>query len=305
VIRLHHLAAALACPLILTASAWAQLPKAKDNRVVVGGIHIRPSSIDAQKKFWIDTLGGQPTRLANNYAAMFPDGIVEMSTPSFGCPQAAATSGSGTCEQKPWGGTKGTIINHVGLSVPNLRVVIDRVKAAGYPIVTRAELPPEFAANEKDGIAFRADHKANVSLVMGPDDILVELVEIPSQKAPVVFHHLHFEAPEVSQMIAWYSKVFGAKPGADNNEAVFPGATLVFSPARDVMVPTRGRVLDHFVFEIHDLDSYWKQLQDNGIKFWSRYAKPNLPLWGDWRSVFLPDPWGTYIELTEGAYKVH
>jgi catechol 2,3-dioxygenase-like lactoylglutathione lyase family enzyme len=292
----------------LSGHAFAQLTQSKDTkegRVVVGGIHIRPTSVDAQKKFWIDTLGGQPTKIANNYAAMFPDGIVEMGTPSFGCPPSAATSGAGSCEQKPWGGTKGTIINHVGMSVPNLRAVLDRVKAAGYAIVTRAELPPESAAGEKDGIAFRSDHKANVGLVMGPDDILVEFIEIPTQKAPMAFHHLHFETPEVSQMIAWYEKAFGAKAGASGNEAIFPGATLSFSSAPGVMVSTRGRVLDHFVFEIRDLDSYAKQLQEMGLKFWSRYAKPNLPLWGDWRSVFLPDPWGTYVELTEGAYKIH
>ena len=77
----------------------------------------------------------------------------------------------------PTGGTKTTTVNHVGFGVPDLRAVVARVRAAGYPIVTRAELPPEFAKGEKDGIAFRADHNARVALVMGPDDVLVELVE--------------------------------------------------------------------------------------------------------------------------------
>jgi extradiol dioxygenase family protein len=306
VIGTRHLLVLVTCLLAVCGDGFAQLTQSKDTpegRVVVGGIHIRPTNVEAHKKFWIDTLGGQPTRLANNFAAIFPDGIVEMGTPSFGCPPSAATTGVGSCEQKPWGGTKGTVINHVGFSVPNLRASVDHVKAAGYAIVTRTELPAEYAKSEKDGIAFRPDHKTNVSLVMGPDDILVELVEIPSQQAPIAFHHLHFESPQVAEMIAWYAKMFGAKAGS--SDATLPGATLVFSSAPDVMVSTRGRVLDHFVFEIRDLDSYAKQLQEKGVKFWSRYAKPNLPLWGDWRSVFLPDPWGTYIELTEGAYKVH
>src|SRR5262245_47722880 len=147
-IRRRHVLVVFGCWALLSGSAIGQLTKSQptpSERVVVGGVHIRPTTVEAHKRFWIDTLGGKPTRLANNYAAMFPDGIVEMGTPSFGCPAVAATSGVGTCEQRPWGGTKGTIINHVGFSVPNLRAAVDRIKAAGYPIVTRTELPAEFA----------------------------------------------------------------------------------------------------------------------------------------------------------------
>ena len=305
-IRTRHLLVIPVCLVVLSGNAFAQLTKAEDNRIVIGNLHVRPTTVEAHVRFWIETLGGQPTKLSNNYTAMFPDGLVEIGTPSFGCPRAAGVSGTGTCEQKPWGGTKGTVIHHVGFSVPDLRAAVDRVKAAGYPIVTRAELPPEFAKDEKDGIAFRSDHKANVSLVMGPDDILVELVEVRSQKVPMAFHHIHFESPDVQEMIAWYTKVFGAKAGAvGSNEAVFPGAVLTFSSSDVPRTGTRGRILDHFAFEIRDLDSFAEQLREMGIKFHTPYHKPNLPDWGEWRSVFLTDPWGTYIELTEGAYKVH
>ena len=295
-----------ACLCLLSGSAFAQLNAAKANRVVIGGIHLRPTNVEAQKKFWVDALGGQPRKIGNNFMAMFPEGFIEIGTPSFGCPPTASTSGEGACVQKPWGGTKGTIINHVGLGVRDLRAAVDRVKAAGYAIVTRAELPPDSAKGEKDGIAFRADHNANVSLVMGPDDILVELVEATSQKEPVVFHHLHIESPDVAEMIAWYTKTFGGRAGAaGGNEVVWPGGALKFSPSADPRVSTRGRILDHFVFEIRDLDGYMKQLREMGIKFQTPYYRPNLADWGDWRSVFLFDPWGTYVELTDGAHKVH
>ena len=145
-IRTRHLVAASVWAFLLCGDASAQLPKASDNRIVIGNIHLRPSSVDAHKRFWIDTVGGQPRNVANIYTAMFPDGFVELGDPYFmGCPAAAGTSGSGTCEHKPWGGTKGSNFNHVGFSVPDLRSAVDRVSAAGYPIVTRAELPPEFA----------------------------------------------------------------------------------------------------------------------------------------------------------------
>ena len=44
--------------------------------------------------------------------------------------------------QKPTGGSKGTTVNHIGFSVTNLRQTLDRVKAGGYPIITRSEVAP-------------------------------------------------------------------------------------------------------------------------------------------------------------------
>ena len=302
---MRHLFLIPACLFLLSGDSFAQLTAAQTSRIVIGGIHLRPTHVEAHRKFWVDALGGQARKIGNNFMAMFPEGFIEIGTPSFGCPPAASTSGVGTCEQKPWGGTRGTNINHVGLSVQDLRAAMTRATAQGYPVVTRAELPPADAKGEKDGIAFRADHKANVAIVQGPDGVLVELVEAPSQTLPVVFHHLHFESPDVAQMIEWYTKAFSGKAAAAGNEAVFPGAVLTFTASADPRVSTRGRILDHFVFEIRDLDSYIKHLKDIGIKFQTPYYKPNLADWGDWRSVFLMDPWGTFVELTQGAYKVH
>ena len=85
-ISLRHLVGASICALALSGSASAQLPKARQHRIVIGNIHLRPSSIDAQKKFWVDTLGAQPRNVANIYSAMFPDGFVELGAPLVGCP---------------------------------------------------------------------------------------------------------------------------------------------------------------------------------------------------------------------------
>jgi hypothetical protein len=78
----------------------------------------------------------------------------------------------------PTRGTKGTTVNHVGFGVPDLGAAVARAKAAGYSI-------------EKDP-AFNAEHNARVALIMGPDDIAVELVEVRSQRTPIAMHHIHF-----------------------------------------------------------------------------------------------------------------
>ena len=82
----------------------------------------------------------------------------------------------------PKGGTKGTSVNHIGFAVPNLRQAVDKVKAAGYPIITRAELPESQPV--KDDLAYIENQKTSVAFVMGPDETKVELVENKAATAP-------------------------------------------------------------------------------------------------------------------------
>ena len=302
-----HLCRFLLIPVYLLAfsgSASAQLTQAKDDRIIFGHLHLHPSDLDAHKKFWTETLGGLSITFGGSIEAVkFP---VEANRPSrqgLGHTINLTSRSFGTT--MPTGGTKTTTVNHVGFGVPDLRAVVARVRAAGYPIVTRAELPPEFAKGEKDGIAFRADHNARVALVMGPDDVLVELVEVPSQKTPFAMHHIHFASPNAPEMAAWYEKIFGAKRGpTGSSDAVLPLATLTFEAASAPVVGTKGRVLDHIGFEVRDLESFAKQLQEMGIKLDRAYMTANLPDIGSIGVVNLTDPWGTYIELNEG-YRAH
>ena len=287
------------CLLAFSGSAAAQLTQAKDDRIIFGHLHMHPSDLDAHKQFWIETLGGLAITFGGSIEAVkFPVELANRPTTGLG---HTINLTSSTYTTMPTGGTKTTTVNHVGFGVPDLSAVVARVRAAGYPIVTRAELQPEFAKDEKDGIAFRADHNARVALVMGPDDVLVELVEVPSQTVPFAMHHIHFASPNAAEMAAWYEKVFGAKRGATgSSEAVLPLATLTFEATTAPVVGTKGRSLDHIGFEVRDLESFAKELQEMGITLDRPYMEANLPDLGPIGVVFLTDPWGTYIELNEG-----
>jgi catechol 2,3-dioxygenase-like lactoylglutathione lyase family enzyme len=134
---------------------------------------------------------------------------------------------------------------------------------------------------------------------MAPDDIKVEFVENKAMDGPLLAHHVHFAAPNVEEMRAWYVKVFGAKPGRRGafEAADVPGLNLTFSPAPEPVVPTRGRAFDHLGFEIKNLEQFCKDLEAKGIKLDRGYGKaPGYPL----GVAFMTDPWGTRIELTEG-----
>jgi catechol 2,3-dioxygenase-like lactoylglutathione lyase family enzyme len=122
-------------------------------------------------------------------------------------------------------------------------------------------------------------------------------------KHPIVMHHVHFAARDVPAMKAWYVETFAARPGtrAGFEAADLPGVNLTFSEAPDPVVATRGRTMDHIGFEVKNLEQFCKQLEARGIKLDRPYTKvPALNI----AIAFLTDPWGTYIELTEGLSAV-
>ena len=82
--------------------------------------------------------------------------------------------------------------------------MVDRVKAAGWPMVTRAETPP--TQEVKDDLAFMVDQQTDVAFIMAPDDTKIEFIEIRRQTAPIALHHIHFLTPQVAEMKAWYVK---------------------------------------------------------------------------------------------------
>ena len=104
--------------------ASAQLIAAKDGPIVYGHHHLVTSNVEAQKKFLVGTLGGQAIAIGTDKLEIiqFPNVLIFFR-------QAA-----------PKAATKGTTVNHIGFSVPNLRQTVDKVKAAGYPIITGAEV---------------------------------------------------------------------------------------------------------------------------------------------------------------------
>ena len=202
-----------------------------------------------------------------------------------------------TTERAPTGGTKGTSVNHIGFSFPSVAATLATVRAAGYPIVTREELPPAVAV-EHD-MAHIADQDTFVAFVMGPDDVKVELFEDRDQTAPIALHHVHFAAQDVDAMQAWYAKTFGAVPGMRGSfqHAKLPGVSLTFSPSDAPLAGTQGRSLDHIGFEVDGLEAFCEKLEAAGVTFDRPYTviEPiGLAI------AFFTDPFGTYVELTEG-----
>jgi catechol 2,3-dioxygenase-like lactoylglutathione lyase family enzyme len=180
--------------MIMVNDASAQLTAAKDGPVVYGHHHLNATNVDAQKKFFVDTLGGVAIKVGTNNLEIvkFPNVLIFFRT-----------------VKEPPGGTRGTVVNHIGFAVSNLRATVDKLKAGGYTMITATEAPPDRPV--KDDIAGPPPAGgSSIAFVQAPDDIKGELVEVPNQKIPIALHHVHFFNPANTEMHAWYMNTFGA-----------------------------------------------------------------------------------------------
>lgn len=257
--------------------------------VVNGHYHLNVSDVAAHRRFWIDTLGGKPGVFAGRTPiAMFPDALVFMR------------------EQAPTGGSIGTTVDHVGFSVPDLGKVVDRLVAAGYRMVTAEQSPPGSEVVDDIRIVPGNGPVTGVAYVIGPDDVKVEVLGMRAQSAPIASHHIHFFGDEAEEMRAWYVDVFGAaaQQGAGNGfvVATLPGLNMNYTDTAEATAATAGRVIDHIGFEIDDLEAFITGLEAKGITLDVPYRE--VPAAGI-AIAFITDPWGTYIELTEGLDELH
>ena len=271
----------------MAATASAQLVAAKDGPIVYGHHHLNTTNLDAHKKFFVETLGGTLIKIGTNNAEVvrFPNVLIFF-----------------RANQAPTGGTRGTTVNHIGFSVPNLRQMVDKIKANDFQMITKTEAAAD--REVKDDIAGPAQPGgASIAFALAPDDVKVELVENKQQAIPITLHHVHFFNPKNTDMQAWYVKTFGAKSrtGGAFPAADLPGVALNFSPSPTPVIATQGRALDHIGFEVKNLEAFCKKLEADGIKLAVPYRK--VPALGI-AIAFITDPWGTYIEMTEGLDKV-
>jgi catechol 2,3-dioxygenase-like lactoylglutathione lyase family enzyme len=255
--------------LLVPAIASAQPFPVNAAGVTNGHWHLNSKDIEANKKIFV-AMGGTLVTNGNFQIVRFPGVLVYLN------------QGAGAAPAN--GGTVGSVVNHVGFTVPNTPEAVAKWKAAGVNV-----LP---------GGAGRTDQ----AFVETPDGVRIEILENKDQKFPIQSHHIHFNVPEseIPKIQAWYSAWFGASPGkrGANIAADLPGINLSFSKAMDdkPQVTTKGRTLDHIGFDVKNLEAFLKKYEAAGGKIdrpYTKNAQNNTAL------AFIYDPWGTYIELNE------
>ena len=284
------------CALVVILTIWVTASRSsaqllnKQAPVIVGHYHLNVTSVEAHKKFWVDTLGGTAMKIGSTEVVRFPDIYLLFH------------------EQRPTGPTRGTALDHIGFAVPDVPALTTKVVANGYELTTGREPKP----GEKVALP-TAGNYGRFSYLLGPDGAKVELVTNMEPNAPpITHHHVHFINKQYVEMQQWYMKAFNAtlRPGQTD---FFIGADLsgvgymlnFFRWEGDQSIthgPTAGRVYDHVGFEVKGLEEFCKQLQAKGITLTKPYRKD--PAMNNMGTASMVDPWGVSIELTEGLRDV-
>ena len=236
-----------------------------ESRVSNSHIHLFTKDPEVQRHFWVDVMGASAGKMG-------PDRDL------YTLPKVLVIVDKGN----PTAGTEGSIVNHVGFKVRDMKDILDKVAAQHFTI--QLENPNQ----ENPTQAF----------FLGPDDVRIELLADKKLGTVSENHQVHFFTPDIDAMQKWYVANFGATPQAFGKVklATLPGVTLIFSPTETHVSGTKGRALDHLGFEVKDLEGFSKTLEANGLKLDTPYRK--IPQMG-FAVTFLTDPWGTRIELTE------
>lgn len=256
--------------LIAAAAAYGQLGDRNRLGVRMGHIHLHVRNVDAHRQFWTNHLGGEIVSNGALELIEFPG--VYLALTQADDPQPPA----------------GSVVDHFGFIVNDMPAAL-----RGW---READLEIEPTANP------------NEVYVFAPDRVRVEVYGEPAVPTRVAMNHIHFYLPEIPEIKAWYTNVFGANPGRrpcvaciDDprmiQSADLPTVNLSFSSSDTARASTRGRAIDHIGFDVADLDAFVDMLRAQGIEPEGAIQQvPGTQI----RSVFLADPWGTRIELTEG-----
>ena len=245
------------------APAFSQLAAPNAAGVAFGHVHINAKDVANQVTFWA-LVGGKIVQREKITMAQFPGGYILLR------------------KQDPTGGTVGSTINHIGLYVRDFEPNVAKWKAAG--------LKWEPVNNPNVGQGF----------LTGPDDVRVEIYENKTLTTPFAIHHMHLFVSDPMEAQKWYVTNFGATPGKRGmfETATVPGAEITLAKS-EAQVPTKGRSVDHIGFEVKNIDAFVAKLKAAGIK--TDADVRNSANASNLRIVYVTDPWGTEIEITEAT----
>lgn len=248
--------------------AHAQLPVLDGGAVGMGHLHLLVSEANyaAHRKAWVEGLGARPEKAGPLEVLLLPGVVVVIK------------------KGEPSGGSEGSNVNHLGFHVRDLEKRIKHWESLGYEVYETRPSPTQ-------------------AFLRMPGDVKVEISEDPTLVTPVEHHHIHLYTQDVLSTQKWYIETFGGKPGKRGrwDEVWFPGVRLSIGPTEETLAGTQGRAVDHIGFEVDGLQALCKKLEAAGVEFDVPYREvPAINA----AIAFFTDPWGTYIELTEGLDKI-
>jgi len=268
-VKTHVLVALLFVSTLAAGTAAAQPAPVNQAGVTMGHWHIASRDVEANKKLFL-AMGGKLYMPGGQPLIMFPGLYISLILGN----------------EKGEGGTVGSVVNHVGFIVDNVQQRVAQWKAAGVTVLPGGALPT-------------GGNRLDQAYVETPDGVRMEILEDKTQTVPIRNEHIHLALPaaEIPKAQAWYAKTFGGQTATRNNAPVvnLPGVQIRFNAADTKQAPTRGRVLDHFGFDVNDHAAFVKRLEAEGITLDQPVGKGAT---GN-TITYITDPWRTRIEIVQ------
>jgi catechol 2,3-dioxygenase-like lactoylglutathione lyase family enzyme len=216
------------CALGIATVAETQVLPFNDAGVTMGHHHLMVADVDAQRKIWVDALGGVPAGNPPLLFVKFPGVFLILST------------GNGT------EGTKGSALDHFAFNVRDLRGMRAKLAAAGVKITDVGDA--------------RFD-------ALIPPGLDVHFFADPSLATPIAHRAVAFVSTDPAEQRAWWERMLGAKTSQEGDLTVstIPGARLFFTQAPSAPAPTRGRALDHTGIGVQNVKAFCDELAQKGV----------------------------------------
>ncbi len=187
--------------------------------------------------------------------------------------------------REPTGGSRGSGLDHFGISFPDLAAKMDELEAAGIAVtMPLRDIPGLF----------------KVGFVEDPWGTRIEVVEDPEYLG---FHHVHLSSADPDAALQWYQEVFGGERRSlkgQLNGVLYGTVWLLATKADGQVQPTTGRSFDHVGFSVSDLDAAATQMNRQGVEWLIEPSAATHPVTGqEMKYSFLVSPEGVRIEVVE------
>src|SRR5262245_31864902 len=179
-------------------------------------------------------------------------------------------------------GSVGSVVDHIGFSVPDTRTKMKELEQAGVKVVAQPR------------------HSERGDFYYGfVEDPWGTKIEIIDDKDQLGFHHVHLMVPEPDAAAAWFADTFGGTVTLFKNLPGLPSIRygdmwLVLSAAKGEVASNNERSVDHIGWKVPDMEALAKKLKSQGTKFLVEPQKA-----GDVILTFIEGPSGIKIEVQQ------
>jgi catechol 2,3-dioxygenase-like lactoylglutathione lyase family enzyme len=187
------------------------------------------------------------------------------------------------------GGSDGSVIEHLGFSVPDLDATMRALAAIDTKVIEPAKDTPGLY---------------KTALIEDPWGTRIQLVQDPEL---IGLHHVQLRSPDPDAMYKWLLDKFGGERTKLKGQidavkyAGVPGFTTVYIiAAKGSSVPSQGRVIDHIGWRSMGTIAETKaMLEGKSVQLTSQPSPLTLPNGPSINFFYVAGPDGTRIELVE------